>query len=148
MRVSSREWGGGKGGGREGGISLLFLPLKSLAESHKTLLEQFFSSMLWVMPGNIIFPFKLIHWSNPSEQLTVGTLPLSHLPAPNPGTLVHIGHSIPDTGNKKKLNWIPVWWHFTLLSVKIFFLYNNNPIQTGGRLRAPELKCWITSKPC
>ena len=47
MRVSSGEWGGGRGeGGGEGGNSLLFLPLKSLAESHKTLLEQFFSSML------------------------------------------------------------------------------------------------------
>ena len=148
MRVSSGEWGGGRGGGGEGGISLLFLPLKSLAESHKTLLEQFFSSMLWVMPRTVIFPFKLIHRFNPSVQVTLGTLPPLHLPASNPGTLVHIGHSIPDTGNKKKLNWIPVWWHFTLLSVKIFFLYNNNPIQTGGRLRAPELKCWITSKPC
>ena len=68
------------GAGRAGGkfVAVMFWPLKSLAESHKTLLEQFFRSMLWVKPGNIIFPFKLIHWFHPSGQVTLGTLPLSH----------------------------------------------------------------------
>ena len=86
------ESGEGVGGGGEGGNSVLFLPLKSLAESHKTLFEQFFSSMLRVMPRTVIFPFKLIHRFNPLVQVTLGTLPPLHLPAPNPGTLVHIGH--------------------------------------------------------
>ena len=118
--------------------SLLFLPLYSLDESHKTLLEQFFSSIFWVKLRTVIFPVKLRHRFNPSGQVTFGTLPLSHLLAPNPGILLHSGHSIPDTGNKKKLNWIPVWWRFTLLSVKIFFFFNTSPIQTGGGFsRAP-----------
>ena len=93
----------GRGGGGVAN-SLLFLPLYSLDESHKTLLEQFFSSIFWVKLRTVIFPVKLRHRFNPSGQVTFGTLPPSHLLAPNPGILLHSGHSIPDTGNKKK-NW-------------------------------------------
>ena len=84
------------------------------------------------MPRTVIFPFKLIHWFHPSGQVTLGTFPLSHLPAPIPGTLVHTGHSIPDTGNEK-LNWIPVWWRFTLLSVRIFFRFSIKASHMSGK---------------